>query len=123
MIRNGLIAIAGAIALTACASTTAQQSADGRDCFYVRSVRGYEVVDDRTILVRISDQQRYHLTTVTPIENALDYSSRIAIDAPGGFVCTGGGAGVEILGGRDRRSFFVNSVTRAPAEADAPSGS
>lgn len=123
MIRNGLIAIAGALALSACANTAAQQSAEGRDCFYTRSVRGYEVVDDRTILVRISDQQRYHLTTLTPIEQSLDYSSRIVINAPGGFVCTGGGSGVEILGGRDRRSFFVSSVTRAPAEANAPSGS
>ena len=123
MIRNGLIAIAGALALSACASATAEQNADGRDCFYTRSIRGYEVVDESTVRVRINSQQRYQLTTVTPIENSLDYSSRIAIDAPGGFVCTGSGSGVEILGGRNGRSFFVNSVTRVPAEEVAPSGS
>jgi hypothetical protein len=122
MIRNGLFVLAAALALTACASPTAQSTED-RDCFYVRNVRGYEVPDDRTVLVRINNRERYLLSTIGPIENSLDWSSRISIRAPGGFVCTGSGAGVEILGGRNGRTFGVSSVTRAPAEPDAPSGS
>ncbi len=120
MIRNGLLALAAALALTACAS--AAQSTEDRDCFYTRAVRGYEVVDSRTVLVRINDQERYLLTTIGPIENALNWSSRIAIRAPGNLVCTGSGAGVEIYGGPDGRSFGVNSITRAAPEA-AASGS
>lgn len=119
MTRNGLLALVAALALNACASAT--QSTEDRDCFYTRSVRGYEVVDDRTILVRINDQERYLLTTIGPIENALNWSSRIAIRAPGGLVCTGGGAGVEIYGGPDRRTFGVTSITRAAPEAPSAS--
>lgn len=119
MLRNGLAALISALALTSCAAPA--QSAEDRDCFYVRNVRGYEVVDDRTILVRINDRERYLLTTMVPIENALDWSSRINITAPGGFVCTGAGAGVDIEGGRDRRTFSVTSVTRAPAETPSAS--
>lgn len=121
MIRNGLLALAAALALSACASTA--QSMEDRDCFYTRSVRGYEVVDDRTILVRINDQERYLLTTIGPIENALNWSSRIAIRAPGSLVCTGSGAGVEIYGGPDRRTFGVTSITRAAPETPSASSS
>ncbi len=114
MIRNGLLAVAAVLTLAGCANA---QTSDDRDCFTIRSVRGYEVVDDRTVLVRISDDRRYLLETVENVDRALDWSSAIALDAPGNFVCTGSGSGVQLFGGRERRSFLVRSVTRAPEPA------
>lgn len=121
MIRTGLFVLGASFTLTACA--TPAQSTEDRDCFYVRNVRTYQVPDERSVIARISDRRRYRLTTLVPIENALDWSSRISIRSPGGFVCTGSGASVQILGGRDGRTFDVTSVTRIEPEGEAPSGS
>lgn len=114
MIRYGFLALV-ALGLAGCASAAAQGAAAERDCFRTRSVTGYEIVDSRTIRVRIGTERRYDLTT---FENTsgLDFGFGATISSRTGFVCEGDSANVEITGGRPQRTYGVRNVTRAPDE-------
>lgn len=109
-----------ALSLAACATENggAPQDAASRDCFFASQVNGYEVIDDRTVQVR-AGTQRYLLTTSFNARE-LDWTQAIAIRSTTGSICTGNGLGVEIIGGEPRRTYPIQSVTRAP---DPPQGS
>jgi hypothetical protein len=113
MSRISLFA-AAAIALAGCASA-GEQSAAGpdRDCFRSASVTGFNVIDRNTIQVNVGASRRYLLTTNWATAN-LDYSEHIAIRSTTGYVCTGNGLGVEIVGGEPVTSYPIQSVARAP---------
>jgi len=115
MLRIGIFA--SALALSACASTDAQTSAaSARDCFRSENVNGFDVVDERTIEVRVGASRRYLLTTNWPTNN-LDYAQRIAIRSTTGSICAGNGLGVEIVGGDPQTAYPIQSIARAPDPA------
>jgi len=103
MLRTTLLAVAAALALAACATPEETASAgppEGRDCFRSADIFGYGVVDDHTIDIR-------------------DWTQQIAIRSTTGWICTGNGLGVEIIGGDPPRRFPVNGIQprpEAPAE-------
>jgi len=119
--RMALLAAAGLI-LAACAQTgteagtgtdTASAAAPaGRDCFRNDDVAGFNVVDDRTVSLSIGTR-RYLLTTNFNTRD-LDWGQQIGLRSSTGWICTGNGLGVEIIGGQPRRTYFVTSIARAP---------
>ena len=111
--RMSLIAVAGALALSACATEgAAPQDTAARDCFFSDTVSGYNVIDDRTVEIRAGND-RYRLTTLFNARN-LDWTQSVAIRSTTGSICTGNGNGVEIIGGEPQRTYPVQSITRAP---------
>lgn len=104
---------ASALLLAACASTEGETTAGDRDCFRSGSVSGYNVIDRNTLEVRVGASRRYILTTNWPTTN-LDFSQSIAIRSASGFICTGNGLGVEIIGGQPSATYPVQSIARAP---------
>lgn len=121
MLRPVLFALAAA-SMAACTPTqTADGTAEDRDCFRNADIFGYSVVDDHTI--RVDAGARDYLLITNWNARDLDWTTRIAIEArPTGWICTGSGVGVEIIGGDPVRRYPVNEVRRAPEEP-APSGS
>jgi Family of unknown function (DUF6491) len=116
MLRIGILASA-ALMLASCASTEAQTAAAGdRDCFQSASVRGFDVIDRSTVEVSVGASRRYLLTTNWQTSN-LDFSEHIAIRSATGYICTGNGLGVEIVGGEPRRTYPIQSIARAPDPA------
>lgn len=112
MLRIGIFA--SALALAACATTGDDTAAAGdRDCFRSESVNGFNVVDRSTIQVRVGASRRYLLTTAWNTNN-LDFSQRIALRSSAGFICTGSGLGVQVIGGDPVSTYPIQSITRAP---------
>jgi hypothetical protein len=111
------ISASAALLLAACASTevAAAQSSE-RNCFRSANVTGFNVIDRNSIQVRVGASRRYIFTTNWPTTN-LDFSQRIAIRSSTGYICTGSGIGVEIVGGQPAASYPVDSITRAPDPA------
>lgn len=120
MLRTTLLAFAAALALAACATPEETASAgppEGRDCFRSADIFGYGVVDDHTIDVRANG--RHYLMTTNWNARDLDWTQQIAIRSATGWICTGNGLGVEIIGGDPPRRFPVDGVQlrpEAPAE-------
>lgn len=115
MVRVSFIALA--LALSACASTGAQTAdAGGRDCFRSSQVRGYNVVDDTHVELRVGANDRYILETGWNARD-LDWNERIGLRSSTGSICTGNGLGVEIIGGEPRRRYTIVSIARAPEPA------
>ncbi len=120
--------LAAALALSACASPegAADQTAaapEGRDCFNSDMVNGYSYVDDRHVSVRVGANREYTLTTMFNARD-LDWTHVIAIRSTSGWICTGNGLGVEIIGGdHPRRTYPITAIERAPDEAPAVEGS
>lgn len=111
--RMSFIALAGALALSACATDgAAPQDTAARDCFFSDTVSGYNVIDDRTVEIRAGND-RYRLTTLFNARD-LDWTQSVALRSPTGSICTGNGNGVEIIGGEPRRTYPVQSIARAP---------
>ncbi len=105
---------AGALALSACAaSTQTAESTEGRDCFRQANVTGYQVIDEHNIGVSVGANRQYILGTAWNARD-LDWTQAIALRSSTGWICTGNGLGVEILGGEPQRVYPVNSITRAP---------
>jgi hypothetical protein len=115
MVRIGLLASL-ALALAACASTEYGAAAADRDCFRSQNVSGFNAIDPSTIQVNVGASRRYLLTTSWPTAN-LDFSERIAIRSATGYICTGNGLGVEIIGGEPPTIYPIQSITRAPEPA------
>ena len=121
--RLSLLALA-AFALAACATAPAETAPagaapEGRDCFRNADVTGYSLLeDDRTIRISVGPSRAYLLTTQIDARE-LRWNQAIGLNAGAtGWICTGNGLGVEIVGGRPfRQRFFVTSVTRAPQDA------
>lgn len=117
-----LILAAAALALTACATQTTQtaETPTGRDCFRNDDVFGYNIVDDHSVRVRVGT--RHYILTTNWNARDLDWSQAIALRSTNGWICTGNGLGVEIIGGRPPRTYPVNVIAREP-EAPPATGS
>jgi len=116
MVRVSFIALA--LALSACASTGAQTAAAGdRDCFRSSQIRGYNVIDDSHVELRVGANDRYILETGWNARD-LDWSNHIALRSTTGSICAGNGLGVDIFGGEPRQRYTVVSIARAPEPAE-----
>lgn len=116
MLRMTLLA--GALLLGACASqggtTTASTGAD-RDCFRAMDVRGYSVVDDHRVKLRVSPSREYVLTIARQSRD-LDWTHAISVRSASSFVCVGDPSGVQLMGGEPATPFQVTNIERAPTE-------
>jgi hypothetical protein len=115
MIRIALLA--GALALGACASSTATASNAGgdRDCFRSLDVRGYSVVDDHRVKLRVSPAREYILT-IPQNSRDLDWTRAISVRSASNFICVGDPSGVQLMGGDPPFPFQVTHIERAPTE-------
>ncbi|HEX8901613.1 DUF6491 family protein [Vitreimonas sp.] len=117
------IAIIAAFALSACAtSESTETTSAARDCFRAEDVSGYSVIDDHNIGVRVGASRNYVLSTTWNARD-LDWTHAIAIRSSAGFICTGNGLGVEIIGGEPQQRYPVTSITRATTDQPEPTGS
>jgi hypothetical protein len=115
MLRSSLFALAFLAA--GCASDGATQTAAGdRDCFRSSQVRGYNVVDDRHVELRVGANERYILETDWNARD-LNWDQRIGLRSTTGSICTGNGLGVDIIGGEPQRRYTIVSIIRAPEPA------
>jgi len=115
MLRFALLA--GALALGACASAnseTASGSPGGsRDCFRSLDVRGYSVVDDHSVKLRISPAREYILT-IPQNSRDLDWTHAISVRSASSFICVGDPSGVQLMGGDPPMPFQVTNIERVP---------
>ncbi|HYD86562.1 MAG TPA: DUF6491 family protein [Vitreimonas sp.] len=117
MRRKGFIA--AALLLSACATQPAGTSAAAdRDCFRASNINGYSVIDDHNVRVSVGASRDYILSTTWNARD-LDWTHAIAIRSSTGWICTGNGLGVEVIGGEPRRTYPITSITRAPEEPAA----
>jgi hypothetical protein len=117
MLRTTLF-LAAALALSACASsgtTTASNAGGSRDCFRALDVKGYGIVDERRVRLRVSPQRQYILT-ITQHTRDLDYDHNIAVRSVTSFICVGDPSGVTLMGGDPPFPYQVTAIERAPAE-------
>ena len=104
------------LALAACAAQSpSDPSLAGRDCFNANTARGFEMIDQNNIRVRVGANRHYILTTTWNARD-LDWTQTIGLRSTSGWVCTGPGLGVDVIGGRPRRTFPISSITRQPDE-------
>ena len=116
MLRFALLA--GALALSACASSNAQSSSAGapggsRDCFRSLDVRGYSVVDDHNVKLRISAAREYILS-IPQNSRDLDWTHAISVRSASSFICVGDPSGVQLMGGDPPMPFQVTNIERVP---------
>lgn len=116
MLRFALLA--GALALSACASSNAQSTSAGspggsRDCFRSLDVRGYSVVDDHSVKLRISPAREYILT-IPQNSRDLDWTHAISVRSASSFICVGDPSGVQLMGGDPPMPFQVTNIERVP---------
>lgn len=87
---------------------------EGRDCFHMRYVRSYAIIDEHNVRVRFSRTRTYTLTTS---ENAadLEWGRNVGVSSDTGWVCTGDVRGaVYVTGGDMDNRYGVDTVTRDP---------
>ncbi len=111
--------VLAALALGACASTEAGETAaapEGRDCFNANNVSGYSYIDNEHVGVTVGANRKYILTTMFNARD-LDWTQVIAIRSTTSWICTGNGLGVEVIGGNPRRNYPITAIERAPDEA------
>lgn len=113
-----ILVIASALALSACATgeQATANSGESRDCFRTLDVRGYSVLDEHRIGVRVSSQRQYALTIPTNTRD-LDWTHAIAIDSVTSFICVGRPSGVTLVGGEPVFRHQVTAIERIPTEA------
>ena len=118
MVRYTLIA--ATLALTACATPQDNAASNtppgGRDCFNSDTVSGYSYIDSQHVGIRVGASRTYILTTMFNARD-LDWTQAIALRSSSGWVCTGNGLGVEVIGGDPRRHYPITEIARAPDEA------
>jgi hypothetical protein len=110
--------IAAALALAACAApgtSTASNAGGDRDCFRALDVKGYGIVDERRVRLRVSPQRQYILTIPTNTRD-LDYNHAISVRSVTSFICVGDPSGVTLMGGDPPFPYQVTAIERAPAE-------
>jgi hypothetical protein len=107
--------LSAALALSACASTEASTGAAERDCFRTLDVRGYGVVDEHRVRLRISPQREYILTIPSNTRD-LDWTHAISVRSVTSFICVGHPAGVQLMGGDPPFPYQVTAIERAPTE-------
>ena len=115
MTRLSTLAIA-AIAVSACVTQSAAAPA-GRDCFSNSQINGYSILDDNHIRVSVGAGRHYILTTNW---NARDlvWTENVAIRSTTNWICTGNGLGVEVIGGRPRRTYPIQGIEREPEQPE-----
>lgn len=116
--------LAAALTLSACASSgaTASRARSDRDCFRALDVRGYSVVDDHRVKLRISPAREYILT-IPQNSRDLDWTHAISVRSMSSFICVGDPSGVQLMGGDPPFPFQVTNIERAPTEEAAAQGS
>ncbi len=123
MLRWSLFGALFATLLTLGACTTASAGGDppsGRDCFASRSILGYSIIDDHNVKVSVGASRDYILTTTWNARD-LDWGEAIALRSTTGWICTGNGLGVSVIGGRPSQTYPITGIARAPEPA--PQGS
>lgn len=114
-----ITAFAAILALSACASTNTQTASSSRggarDCFRTLDVRGYSVVDDHRVQLRVSPSREYILT-IPQQSRDLDWTHAISVRSASSFVCVGDPSGVQLMGGDPPFPFQVTNIERAPTE-------
>lgn len=114
-----LLIAAAALALAGCAGTSADSASagaapTGRDCFRNADVSGYGVLGNNQVLVRVTSQREYILTTSFDARG-LDWSQGIALQSPSVWICVGDGRGrVQVVGGDPPRHYPIDTIERAP---------
>lgn len=114
-----IAAAAALLALSACASansdTASLSRGSDRDCFRSLDVRGYSVVDDHRVKLRVSPQREYILT-IPQNSRDLDWTHAISVRSASSFICVGDPSGVQLMGGDPPFPFQVTHIERAPTE-------
>lgn len=116
MLRIALLA--AALTLGACASsatTTASNAGGDRDCFRALDVRGYSVVDEHRVKLRISPAREYILS-IPQNSRELDWTRAISVRSASNFICVGDPSGVQLMGGDPPMPFQVTHIERAPTD-------
>lgn len=112
-------ALAALAALSACASATADSASSARggdrDCFRSVDVRGYSVVDDHRVQLRVSPSREYILT-IPQQSRDLDWTHAISVRSASSFICVGDPSGVQLMGGDPPFPFQVTHIERASTE-------
>ncbi len=114
MLRFALLATA--LTLGACAASgtsTASNTGSDRDCFRALDVRGYSVVDDHRVKLRISPAREYILS-IPQNSRELDWTRAISVRSASNFICVGDPSGVQLMGGDPPTPFMVTNIERAP---------
>jgi hypothetical protein len=114
MLRFALLATA--LTLGACAASgtsTASNAGSDRDCFRALDVRGYSVVDDHRVKLRISPAREYILS-IPQHSRELDWTRAISVRSASNFICVGDPSGVQLMGGDPPTPFMVTNIERAP---------
>jgi hypothetical protein len=101
-----------ALAVSGCA-TQAASAPDGRDCFQNAQISRYSVIDDHRVRVSVGPSRRYILSTNWNAHD-LVWREAIAFVRPPTGSARGSGLGVEVIGGRPRRHYPINSIEREP---------
>lgn len=118
-ILTAFTSLAALWTLAACASSTdaatEQAAAGARDCFNSNAVSGYSVIDDHNIRVTAGASRAYILSTTWNARD-LDWTHAIGIRSSTGWICTGNGLGVDLIGGEPQRTYPVTGIARAPEE-------
>lgn len=111
--------IAAALTLAACAtaatSTASNSSGRDRDCFRALDVKGYGIVDEHRVRLRVSPQRQYILT-IPQNTRDLDYERNISVRSVTSFICVGDPSGVQLMGGDPPFPYQVTAIERAPVE-------
>ena len=114
------VAIGAAPLAAATAAEQAPEQSPVRDCFASRSILGYSIIDDHNVKVSVGASRDYILTTTWNARN-LDWGQAIALRSTTGWICTGNGLGVSVIGGRPSQTYPITGIARAPESA--PQGS
>jgi hypothetical protein len=124
MLRTTILA-ATVLALAACASPGASMASNAggdRDCFRALDVRGYSVLDDGRVSLRVSPQRQYILSISPQDAENLDWEHAISVRSVTSFICVGAPSGVQLMGGDPPMPYQVRAIERAPTDmADAGS--
>lgn len=119
MLRFALLA--AALTLGACASTTtttASNAGGDRDCFRSLDVRGYSVVDEHSVKLRVSPAREYILS-IPQNSRELDWTHAMSVRSASNFICVGDPSGVQLMGGDPPMPFQVTNIERAPVDVAA----
>ena len=90
----------------------------GRDCIWQSSIRDYQVLDDRNLIVTASGKRRYHVE-LTRRAYGLRSNWKIGFRSPTGQVCAGSGEVIVEDGFNRLESIHISSVRQLnPDEID-----
>lgn len=101
-----------ALGLSACTSPNSGSATEARDCFRTSDVRGYGVVDEHSVRLRVGGQRAYILT-IREDTRRLDPTQPIAVQSSSGYVCVGQMGGVSIAVNDPLFASHVTSIERA----------